>query len=74
MMFDKSFTGKNPPDEIIVKAKFSESKDLIEKIFKIIKTTNVRLEYKKKIFIPCFNISELSNEIKFVSVFLKLSS
>ena len=31
-------------------------------------------EYKRKILIACFNISELSKEIKFVSVFLKLSS
>ena len=71
---DKSFTGKKPPEEISEKAKFNESKDLIEKKFKIIKINSVRAEYNKKIFVACLNISELLNEIKFVRVFLKLSS
>jgi len=71
---DKSFTGKKPPDEMIVNAKFNESNDLIEKIFKIINIKRVNPEYKKKILIACFKISELSKEIKFVRVFLKLSS
>ena len=56
-MFDKSLVGKNPPDEIRVNARFNESKDLIEKIFKIIKIDRVRIEYKIKIFVPCFKIS-----------------
>ena len=73
-ILDKSLTGKKPPEEIRVKAKFRESKDLIEKIFKITNITRVKLEYSKKIFIACFNISELLNEIKLVKVFLKLSS
>jgi|TARA_B100001093_G_scaffold265226_1_gene253583 hypothetical protein len=67
-------TGKNPPDEINVKAKFNESNDLIEKMFKTMNIKRVKLEYKKKIFIACFNISELLKEIKFVNDFLKLSS
>ena len=71
---DRSFTGKKPPDDINVKAKFNESKDLIEKIFKTIKIRRVIIEYNKKIFNACLNISELSKEIKFVKVFLKLSS
>ena len=74
IIIDKSFTGKKPPDEMRVKAKFNESKDLIEKIFKIIKINNVRNEYKRKILVACLKISELLKEIKFVSVFLKLSS
>tara|TARA_B100000475_G_C14709332_1_gene192583 strand:+ start:160 stop:411 length:252 start_codon:yes stop_codon:yes gene_type:complete len=74
IIIDKLFTGKNPPDEIMVKAKFNESNDLIEKNFKTIKINNVSPEYSKKIFIACLNISELLNEIKFVNVFLKLSS
>jgi hypothetical protein len=41
---DKSLSGKNPPDEIIVIAKFRELKDLIPKIFKTIKIKIVRLE------------------------------
>ena len=43
-ILESSFTGKKPPDEIIVKAKFKESKDLIEKIFKIIKIKRVSEE------------------------------
>ena len=74
IIFERSLTGKNPPDEIKVKAKFKESKDLIEKIFKIKKIKSVKAEYKRKIFIACFKISELFKEIKFVRVFLKLSS
>ena len=57
-----------------MKAKFNESKDLIEKIFKIIKINKVNPEYKRKIFIACFKISELLKDIKFVKDFLKLSS
>ena len=72
--FDRSLTGRNPPDAIKVKAKFNESKDLIEKIFKIIKIKSVKPEYRRNIFIACFKISELLKEIKFVSVFLKFSS
>ena len=34
---ESSFTGRNPPEEIIVIAKFSELNDLIPNIFKIIK-------------------------------------
>ena len=71
---DSSFTGKNPPDDMSEKAKFKESKVLIEKIFKIIKITRVIKEYNKNIFIACLNTSELSNEKKLVNVFLKLSS
>ena len=62
--------GKKPPEEIRVNARFNESKDLITKIFKIIKIKNVRPEYKKNIFIACLNTSELSNEMKFVKVFM----
>ena len=57
-----------------VKDKLRESKDLMEKIFKIINIMRVKLEYNKKIFVACFNISELLNDIKLVNVFLKLSS
>ena len=73
-IFERSFTGKKPPEEIKVKAKFKESNNLIEKIFRIKKIISVIAEYNKKILIACFNISELSNEIKLVNVFLKLSS
>ena len=61
-IFESSLVGKNPPDEIIEKAKFKESKLLIEIKFKIINIINVRPEYNKKIFIDCFKISELLND------------
>ena len=44
IIFERSFTGKNPPDEMIVNARFNESKDLIEKMFKIIKIKRVNPE------------------------------
>ena len=34
---ERSFVGRNPPDEIIVIAKFSELNDLMPRMFKIIK-------------------------------------
>ena len=74
MIIERSFTGKKPPEEISVKAKFKELKDLIEKIFSIEKITSVRTEYNKNIFIACLKISELSKEMKFVKVFLKFLS
>ena len=74
IIIDKSLTGKKPPDEIIVKAKFNESNVLIEKMFKVININIVNDEYKIKILAACFKISELLKEIKFVKVFLKLSS
>tara|TARA_Y100001935_G_C16831073_1_gene279436 strand:+ start:249 stop:455 length:207 start_codon:yes stop_codon:yes gene_type:complete len=67
-------TGKKPPDEIIVKDRFNESNVLIEKIFKTININIVNDEYKIKILVACFKISELLKDIKFVKVFLKLSS
>ncbi len=73
-MFERSFTGKKPPEEMSVNAKFNESNDLIEKRFNVIKIIRVILEYKRKILIACFRISELLKEKKFVNVFLKLSS
>ena len=73
-ILERSLTGKKPPDEISVKARFNESKALMEKIFNVTKIIRVNPEYKRKIFIACLNISELSNDIKLVRVFLKLSS
>tara|TARA_B100001115_G_C15671433_1_gene324200 strand:+ start:71 stop:316 length:246 start_codon:yes stop_codon:yes gene_type:complete len=74
IILDNSFTGKKPPEEIIVNAKFNESNDLIEKKFKIKKIKRVNNEYRRKILKACFRISELSKDIKLVKVFLKLSS
>ena len=44
IILDKSLTGKKPPEDTRVNAKFKESKDLIEKIFKITKIKNVNIE------------------------------
>ena len=64
-IFERSLTGKKPPDEIKVKARFKESKDLIENIFKMIKIKRVRPEYKKNILVACLNTSELlKNKIR----------
>ena len=58
-IFESSLVGKKPPDEIIVKARFNESKLLIDIKFKITNISKVRLEYNRKILIDCFKISEL---------------
>ena len=67
-------TGKKPPEEIKVKAKFNESNVLSEKILRIIKIKRVNPEYRKKILTACLSISELLKEIKFVNVFFRFSS
>ena len=41
---ESSFTGRNPPDDIIVIAKLSELKDLIPRMFKIINIDKVNPE------------------------------
>ena len=71
---ESSFTGKNPPEEIIVIAKFRELNDLIPRMFRIIKIDIVNTEYNKKILIDCFKISEELKDKKLVKDFFKLSS
>ena len=73
-IFDKLFDGKKPPEEMTVIARFKELNILISKVFKITKIPNVISEYKKKIFNPCFKVSDLLKEIKLVKDFLKLLS
>ena len=73
-ILDKASFGKNPPDEIMVIAKFSELKALIPNKFKIINMVSVIKLYNIKILNDCFNISALLKDIKFVKDFLKLSS
>jgi hypothetical protein len=73
-MAERLLDGKKPPDEITVIDKFKELKDLISKIFKIIKIEIVITVYKTNILTVCFNISELLKDIKFVKDFFKLSS
>ena len=71
---ESSLTGRNPPDEIIVIARFNELNDLIPKIFKIIKIDKVSPEYNNKILIDCFITSEELKDKKLVKDFFKLSS
>ena len=67
-----SLTGRNPPDEIIVIAKFSELNDLIPRIFRIIKIDIVNPEYSKRILIDCFKISAELKDKKLVKDFFNL--
>ena len=62
MIFVRSLSGKKPPDDIKLNAKFNELKDRTENIFKTRKIINVKKEYSKKILIACLKISLLSNE------------
>ena len=71
---ESSFTGRNPPEEIIVIAKFSELNDLIPRMFKMINIDKVNPEYSKKILIDCFKISDELKDKKLVKDFFKLSS
>ena len=71
---ESSFTGRNPPEEIIVIAKFSELNDLIPRMFRIIKIDIVNPEYNKRILIDCFKISVELKDKKLVKDFFKLSS
>tara|TARA_B100000780_G_scaffold254716_1_gene203016 strand:- start:632 stop:904 length:273 start_codon:yes stop_codon:yes gene_type:complete len=73
-IFERSFVGKNPPEEITVIAKFNELKLLIFSKLRIIKIEKVKTEYNKKILNDCFKVSALLNDIKFVKDFLKLLS
>tara|TARA_B100001287_G_scaffold182137_1_gene153609 strand:+ start:211 stop:402 length:192 start_codon:yes stop_codon:yes gene_type:complete len=62
MIFVRSLSGKKPPDDIKLNAKFNELKVRTENMFKTRKIINVRKEYNKKILIACLKISLLSNE------------
>ena len=71
---ESSLTGRNPPEEIIVIAKFNELNDLIPRMFKIMNIDTVNPEYNKKILIDCFKISAELKDKKLVKDFFKLSS
>tara|TARA_B000000565_G_C23572224_1_gene295823 strand:+ start:123 stop:341 length:219 start_codon:yes stop_codon:yes gene_type:complete len=71
---ERSFTGRKPPEEIIVIAKLRELNDLIPNMFRTIKIKTVRPEYSKNIFIDCFKISDVLKDKKLVKDFFKLSS
>ena len=71
---DKLLLGKNPPEDIMVIARFNELKDLILNKFKIIKIVNVIDVYSMNILNDCFKVSALLKDIKLVKDFLKLLS
>ena len=73
-MLDKLFVGKNPPDEMMVIAKFKELKVLTLNILRITKIPKVIKEYNKKILKACLKVSALLKDIKLVNDFLKLWS
>ena len=62
MIFVRSLSGKKPPDDIKLNAKFNELKVRTENMFKTRKIINVKKEYSKKILKACLKISLLSNE------------
>ena len=62
MIFVRSLSGKKPPDDIKLNAKFNELKVRTENMFKTRKIINVKKEYSKKILIACLKISLLSKE------------
>ena len=62
MIFVRSLSGKKPPDEIKLNARFNELKVRTENMFKTRKIINVKKEYSKKILIACLKISLLSKE------------
>ena len=69
-----SFTGKNPPEEIIVIERLNELNVLISNKFNVINIKKVNEEYRINILVVCLIISELLKEKKFVKDFFKLSS
>ena len=73
-MFDREFVGKNPPEEIIVIAKFKELKVLKLNKFKITNKVIVNKIYKISILKDCFKVSDLLKDMKLVKDFLKLLS
>ena len=62
MIFVRSLSGKKPPDDTKLNARFNELKVRTENMFKTRKIINVKKEYSKKILIACLKISLLSNE------------
>ena len=76
---ERSFVGRNPPDEIIVIAKFSELNDLIPRMFRIIKIDIVKPELVEKkeppiitskIYIKCKLAWSTSREIPILEMLL----
>tara|TARA_B110000967_G_C18621381_1_gene428994 strand:+ start:85 stop:405 length:321 start_codon:yes stop_codon:yes gene_type:complete len=71
---EREFVGKNPPEEIIVIAKFKELKVLKLNKFKITNKAIVNRIYKINILKDCFKVSDLLKDMKLVKDFLKLLS
>ena len=71
---ERSFKGRNPPDEIKDIDKLKESKVLKSNILRIINIITVSNEYKISILKVCLKVSDILKDKKFVRDFFILSS
>ena len=71
---ERSFKGRNPPDEIKDIDKLKESKVLKSNIFRIINIITVSNEYRISILKVCLKVSDILKDKKFVRDFFIFSS
>lgn len=71
---ERSFKGRNPPDEIKDIDKLKESKVLKSNILRIINIITVSNEYRISILKVCLKVSDILKDKKFVRDFFILSS
>ena len=71
---ERSFKGRNPPDEIKDIDKLKESKVLKSNILRIINIITVSNEYKISILKVCLKVSDILKDKKFVRDFFIFSS
>ena len=71
---ERSFKGRNPPDEIKDIDKLKESKVLKSNILRIINIITVSNEYRISILKVCLKVSDILTDKKFVRDFFILSS
>ena len=71
---ERSFKGRNPPDEIKDIDKLKESKVLKSNILRIINIITVSNEYRISILKVCLKVSDILKDKKFVRDFFIFSS
>ena len=71
---ERSFKGRNPPDEIKDIDKLKESKVLKSNILRIINIITVSKEYRISILKVCLKVSDILKDKKFVRDFFIFSS
>ena len=71
---ERSFKGRNPPDEIKDIDKLKESKVLKSNILRIINIITVSNEYRTSILKVCLKVSDILKDKKFVRDFFIFSS